>query len=166
MHSSEFLRDHYYHMENTTLLEVLPWKQDIKQKFLSPFSRILKTCAKNPTALSQSKATSVRPRLILLTRTATRGGCCVCLQVVSAALSPPTNQMHSSSLHSEFWTNTFSRSAAGGWEDQINCSSYQGTFWRLQFAQEAIQMAVPSSLGLFNTDTELYEKAIFKHQIP
>lgn len=166
MHSSEFLRDHCYHMENTTLLEVLPWKQDIKQKFLSPFSRILKTCAKNPMALSQSNVTSVWPRLLLLTRTATRGGCCVCLQVISAALSPPTNRIHSSSLHSKFWTNTFSRSAAGSWEDQINCSSYQGTFWSPQFAQEAIQMTVPSSLGPFSTDTELYEKAILKHQIP
>lgn len=65
-----------------TLLEVLPWKQDIKQKFLSPFSSILKTCAKNPTALSQIKVTSVWPRLFLLKRTATRGGCCLCLQVI------------------------------------------------------------------------------------
>ena len=72
MRSSEFLRGHYDHTENTTLLEVLPWKQDIKRKFLSPFSRIFKTCAENPVALSQSKVTSVWSRLFLL-KTATQG---------------------------------------------------------------------------------------------
>ena len=61
--SSEFHRGHYDHTENTTLLEVLPWKQDIKRKFLSAFSRIFKTCAENPMALSQSKVTSVWSRL-------------------------------------------------------------------------------------------------------
>lgn len=70
--SSEFLRGHYDHTENTTLLEVLPWKQDIKRKFLSPFSRIFKTCAENPVALSQSKVTSVWSRLFLL-KNATQG---------------------------------------------------------------------------------------------
>lgn len=59
MHSSEFLRYQYYFLENVALLEVLPWKQAIKQKFLSPISNILKTCAKNAMALFLNRVTSV-----------------------------------------------------------------------------------------------------------
>lgn len=81
--SSEFLRGHYDHTENTALLEVLPWKQDIKRKFLSPFSRSFKACAENPVALSPSEVTSVWSRLFLL-KNATQGGCCVCLQVIQS----------------------------------------------------------------------------------
>lgn len=71
MHSSEFLRYWYYFLENVALLEVLPWKQDMKQKFLSPISNILKTCAKHPTALFQNRMTSVLLRLFLPGRAAT-----------------------------------------------------------------------------------------------
>ena len=70
MHNLEFLRDHYYFMENMALLEVSPWKQAIKQKFLTPVSKILKARAKNPVALFQSRVMSVLPRLFLLRRTA------------------------------------------------------------------------------------------------
>lgn len=66
MHSSEFLRYHYYFLENVALLEVLPWKQAIKQKFLSPISNILKTRVKNAMVLFLNRVTSVLPRPFLL----------------------------------------------------------------------------------------------------
>lgn len=66
MHSSEFLRYQYYFLENVALLEVLLWKQANKQKFLSPISNILKTCAKNAMALFLNRVTSVLLRPFLL----------------------------------------------------------------------------------------------------
>ena len=79
--------------------------------------------------------------------TATWGGCCICLQVIQSCHLTTHRRDHSSLLHSEFWTNMFSRPAGGSWENPISRSSSQGMFWSLQFAQEAIQIIVhPASV--------------------
>ena len=135
MRSSEFLRGHYDHTENTTLLEVLPWKQDIKRKFLSPFSRIFKTCAENPVALSQSKVTSVWSRLFLL-KTATQGWL---LRLPTGHTILPSNHPQTGcTVHCciQSFGQTHSPDPQVGGE---RIRSSQVTRWSLQLAPEAIQ---------------------------